>query len=62
MAYVFLVVSAVCLSVMAVLRKKYCDESGSGVIPILRFMVLQGIIAAAILTVYAFMSGARRGV
>ena len=57
MAYVFLVVSAICLSVMAVLRKKYCDESGSGVIPILRFMVLQGIIAAAILAVYAFMSG-----
>lgn len=57
MAYVFLVVSAICLSVMAVLRKKYCDESGSGVIPILRFMVLQGIIAAAILTVYAFVSG-----
>lgn len=57
MAYVFLVVSAVCLSIMAVLRKKYCDESGNGVIPVLRFMVLQGVIAAAILAVYVFIAG-----
>lgn len=57
MAYVFLVVSAVCLSVMAVLRKKYCDESGSGLISLLRFMVLQGIIAASVLAVYVFITG-----